>query len=93
MGSQRLRELQKERRCVNVRVSPKLLSDIVLYGTEATQVIDGLPEDAIFTAIHHDVINDELILRFYHESFSRVPENGLIPSAHITFRKYNEEAA
>ena len=76
---------------VCVPVARDILLDMMLKGKAlpATEVIEGLPPDAIYKGSFYDKSKLEAYLVFAHDSFQKLKSGDFIPTMRVILRKIN----
>lgn len=85
--------MTRNRRIVNVRLSIEFILELITTGHEilGARCIDGVPEDAVFIGSFFDSSTNTVIFQFYHDSFSPVPNDGVIVNKHILYERLSNK--
>ena len=78
-----------DQKWVCVSVARDLLLDMMLKGTTypATEVVDGLPRDAIYKGSFYDKSKLEAYFIFEHDGFQKLKTGDYIPTMRIVIKK------
>jgi len=76
------------RRLVSVPVSFEFLRDLITKGARipSVEVVEGLPQDALFCGTTFSESELVAYLFFIHESFEPVAQGGIVPRVMVTYR-------